>query len=389
MTGRQTVPLGSVAYINPNLGTVGFDADELVDFVPMAAVEADASITASLEARPYEEVKKGYTYFADGDILLAKITPCFENGKISQIRIRSAAGFGSTEFHVIRPQSDKLDARYLVHLLRQEKIRTEGERRMTGSAGQRRVPKSFLESLPVFLPPLAEQRRIAAILDKADALRTKRREALAQLDRLAQSIFVEMFGDQNAHEQKLLQDLCELITDGTHQTPTYADEGVIFLSAKNVTSGEIDWERIKYIPQSLHLELHRRLAPRVGDILLAKNGTTGVAAVVDRDCIFDIYVSLALLRPRPDVLPKYLLAAINSPASKKQFNNSLKGIGVPNLHLKEIRQVLVPSPSQDEQRKFVSRMDALADLRRKAGDALVETESLFAALQHRAFRGEL
>ena len=214
MTGRQTVPLGSVAYINPNLGTVGFDADELVDFVPMAAVEADASITASLEARPYEEVKKGYTYFADGDILLAKITPCFENGKISQIRIRSAAGFGSTEFHVIRPQSDKLDARYLVHLLRQEKIRTEGERRMTGSAGQRRVPKSFLESLPVFLPPLAEQRRIAAILDKADALRTKRREALVQLDRLAQSIFVEMFGDpltnSKAWKTQRLDSICEV-----------------------------------------------------------------------------------------------------------------------------------------------------------------------------------
>ncbi len=198
-----------------------------------------------------------------------------------------------------------------------------------------------------------------------------------------------MFGDASSCEQKSLQDLCELITDGTHQTPTYAEEGVIFLSAKNVTSGEIDWENIKYIPQSLHLELHRRLAPRTGDILLAKNGTTGVAAVVDRECTFDIYVSLALLRPRSGVLPKYLLAAINSPACKKQFNDSLKGIGVPNLHLKEIRQVVVPSPSQDEQREFVSRMDALSDLKRNARDALFRTESLFAALQHRAFQGVL
>ncbi|WP_206210851.1 restriction endonuclease subunit S [Vogesella urethralis] len=212
---------------------------------------------------------------------------------------------------------------------------------------------------------------------------------MAQLDRLAQSIFVEMFGDASSHEQKPLQDLCDLITDGTHQTPTYADEGVIFLSAKNVTSGEIDWEQIKYIPQSLHLELHRRLAPKVGDILLAKNGTTGVAAVVDRDCIFDIYVSLALLRPRADVLPKYLLAAINSPACKKQFNGSLKGIGVPNLHLKEIRQALVPNPSQDEQREFVRRMDALATLKTNGRAALTEAESLFSSLQHRAFRGEL
>lgn len=268
-------------------------------------------------------------------------------------------------------------------------LKNFGLERFSQGAGVPTLNRNLIHGEPVRVPPVCEQRRIAAILDKADALRTKRREALAQLDRLAQSIFVEMFGDAGSHKQKPLQDLCDLITDGTHQTPTYADEGVIFLSAKNVTSGEIDWEHIKYIPQSLHLELHRRLAPKVGDILLAKNGTTGVAAVVDRDCIFDVYVSLALLRPRSDVIPKYLLAAINSPACKKQFNGSLKGIGVPNLHLKEIRQALVPSPSIDEQRDFVRRIDALASLKASGRVALANAELLFNSLQHRAFQGEL
>lgn len=166
MTSPQTVPLGSVADINPSqLGAVYKD-DELVDFVPMAAVDANASVVSSQGTRPYSEVKKGYTFFKDEDILLAKITPCFENGKISQIRTKvTNAGFGSTEFHVLRPHPEKLDARYLVHYLRQEKIRIAGERRMTGSAGQRRVPKSFLELLPIFLPSSAGQRRIATILD--------------------------------------------------------------------------------------------------------------------------------------------------------------------------------------------------------------------------------
>lgn len=108
-----------------------------------------------------------------------------------------------------------------------------------------------------------------------------------------------------------LKDLCTMdITDGTHKTPTYVEEGYIFLSSKNVTSGVIDWDNVMYIPESLHNELYKRIAPQKNDILLAKNGTTGVAAIIDRDEVFDIYVSLALIRPdATKVLPRYLLHA--------------------------------------------------------------------------------
>ena len=90
-----------------------------------------------------------------------------------------------------------------------------------------------------------------------------------------------MFGDPVAYTWRTLDEPCHLINDGTHQTPKYADEGVISLSAKNVTTGKVDWDNVKFIPESLHRELHRRLAPRRNDILLAKNGTTGVAAIVE------------------------------------------------------------------------------------------------------------
>lgn len=136
-------------------------------------------------------------------------------------------------------------------------------------------------------------------------------------------------------EVKKLKEVCEKITDGTHQTPKYFDEGFVFLSSKNVTSGKIDWDNVKYIDERQHLEMHKRVAPRIGDILLAKNGTTGVAAIVDREVIFDIYVSLAFLRPLNTIYPEYLLKFINSPLAKKQFNKRLKGSGVPNLHLKK------------------------------------------------------
>jgi len=158
-------------------------------------------------------------------------------------------------------------------------------------------------------------------------------------------------------EIKKLGEVCAKITDGTHQTPTYFEEGIVFLSSKNVSGGKINWDNIKYIDTMQHLEMHKRVAPQLNDILLAKNGTTGVAAIVDREITFDIYVSLALLRPLAVLLPSYLLYFINSPIAKSQFNKRLKGMGVPNLHLEEIREVEIPIPSLHKQQSIVSILD--------------------------------
>ena len=383
-----TAKLCEIALLNPTLGG-RLPEDELVSFVPMASVSAETAKVETTLDRPYSEVSKGFTPFLSGDVLFAKITPCFENGKIAQALLPRRNGFGSTEFHVVRSRPEMSDARYLHHYLRLNAVRVEGQRRMTGSGGQRRVPASFLSELRVPVPRLEEQRRIAAILDQAETLRCQRRAALAQLDSLTQSIFLDMFGEQMAFPLVALDQVCELITDGTHYTPTYADEGVIFLSAKNVTSGRIDWERIKHIPEDLHQELHKRVAPKFGDVLMAKNGTTGVAAIVDRDCTFDIYVSLALLRPSIRVSSVFLHAALNSPLSKKQFNAALKGIGVPNLHLKDIRGSKIPIPQLPLQQTFATRIQAIAALKATHRTALAELDALFASLQQRAFSGDL
>lgn len=160
-----------------------------------------------------------------------------------------------------------------------------------------------------------------------------------------------------------LDELCEFITDGTHQTPEYCSEGgIIFLSSKDVTERKINWDDVKYIPNSLHEKLYKRLRPRKNDILLAKNGTTGVAAIVDKDEVFDVYVSLAVLRPLDTIYPKYLLYAINSPVAKRQFNGGLKGIGVPNLHLGVIRETVVNVAPRKEQEKICKILDKVATL---------------------------
>ena len=154
-----------------------------------------------------------------------------------------------------------------------------------------------------------------------------------------------------------LQSISSILTDGTHKTPEYNDSGYMFLSSKNVTSGKIDWENVMYIPEYLHEELYGRLAPAKDDILLAKNGTTGVAAIVDHEEVFDIYVSLALIRIINNMIfPEYILHTIGSSYIQNYFNSSLKGIGVPNLHLEHIRKTLIPIPTYTEQKLIAEKI---------------------------------
>lgn len=163
-------------------------------------------------------------------------------------------------------------------------------------------------------------------------------------------IFKKNTISSNKYNLVKLNNICSLITDGTHQTPTYFKEGVFFLSARNVTKEIIDWDNIKYVSKQAHSEYIKRVKPEIDDILLAKNGTTGVAAIVDVDREFSIYVSLALLKPIKElVYPKFLLFLMNSEISRIQFFSRLIGIGVPNLHLGEIKEVVIPLPPINKQ----------------------------------------
>lgn len=167
-------------------------------------------------------------------------------------------------------------------------------------------------------------------------------------------------------EVKKLGEVCEIIKDGTHFTPDYADNGVVFLSSRNVKNNIIDWTNVKYVDEEQHLRYQARVSPKFGDVLLAKNGSIGNAAIVDRNIVFDIYVSLALLRPVGTCLTSnYLWYFIMSPTAKQQFAKRVKGIGVPNLHLREIREVRIPLISIEIQTQIVALLDkAFAEINR-------------------------
>ena len=238
---------------------------------------------------------------------------------------------------------------------------------------------------------IPEQHLISSTFNSLEKSIFLRKQQLSKLDELVKSRFVELFGtihdNKFGYEIKILQDVCEQIKDGTHQTPTYTDDnvnGYKFLSSKDVTTGKIDWTHLKYIPEELHNELYARIAPKKGDILLAKNGTTGIAAIVDRDEVFDIYVSLALLRPI-EINSVYLWAAINSVETKHQFDSSLKGIGVPNLHLGEIKKARIIVPPIEEQNQFAAFVEQTDKSKFEIQQSLEKLETLKKALMQKYF----
>lgn len=197
------VPISSVAEVNPRMPrSLADNPTQPVSFVPMAAVSEDGYIAETVE-RSLAEVLKGYTYFKRGDVIVAKITPCVQNGKAAYTtNLPQEVGFGSTEFHVLRP-GPKVDGRYLFHMIWSPQFRRTAEHNMTGTAGQQRVPTDFFERFKIPLPPLPEQRRIAAILDKADTMRRKRQQAIRLTKAFLRSAFLDMFGDPVKNDHKL------------------------------------------------------------------------------------------------------------------------------------------------------------------------------------------
>ena len=161
--------LGECTVINPKKSMdTRLKDDLIVSFVPMASVGEDGSIDTS-EKKLYREVKSGFTYFIEDDVLFAKITPCMENGKGAvAINLYNGIGFGSTEFHVIRPLEGFTNPVWLYNLSVSKKFRLEAEANMTGSAGQKRTPASFLENYEIKLPPIELQNQFADFAEQVD-----------------------------------------------------------------------------------------------------------------------------------------------------------------------------------------------------------------------------
>lgn len=165
-----------------------------VSFIPMPSVSENGDIDPT-DIRSYEEVKKGFTYFAENDVLFAKITPCMENGKGAVARgLKNGIGFGSTEFHVLRPIKDISNPYWIYVLTSFKSFRKDAEANMTGSAGQRRTPVSFLDNYKVALPPIYIQNQFAAFVAQVDKSKFAVQKSLEKTQQLFDSLMQEYFG---------------------------------------------------------------------------------------------------------------------------------------------------------------------------------------------------
>lgn len=368
--------------------------DEVVSFLPMNAVRTDGT-TGAGDDRPFVEVSKGYTQLERGDVLVAKITPCFENGKIAQARPRTEVGAGSTEFHVVRPRPGLADARFVLHFLRQPWVRAAGERRMTGSGGQRRVPDAFLRDLTFPSMPLEEQRRIAAVLDQADALRAKRRASLALFDSLSESIFLDMFGDPARNSKgwpsapigELLSSL-----DYGHRfyNESYSEHGTPIVRISDVTpSGELDFEAMPRM--QVTAEEHERFVLRVGDLIFARSGATvgKVACIEPNDpvCIAGAY--FMILRFVSAIEPLFAKAVLRSTSVQAVIAKQSRQAAQQNFSGPALRRLPMPCPPIGHQKAFVQRLGEAGAQGSRYLESAIELDALFASLQQRAFSGQL
>ena len=247
--GWAEARLEEIADINPRHSST-IDPTTIVSFVPMPAVSERTWQLDAHETRPFSEVRQGYTHFADGDVLFAKITPCMENGKgaIAQ-GLTNGLGCGSTELHVLRPLGG-IDPRFLYYFLHQPALRDNAARNMTGSAGQLRVPVGYIKDAMIPLPPLPEQRRIVAkleqVLARVDACRNQLEQVPTILKRYRQSVLAaacsgrltedwreehtdietatELFDGIQQQKQQRYEDECRRAIDIGKRSPKHSDK---------------------------------------------------------------------------------------------------------------------------------------------------------------------
>lgn len=388
MTQSQIRLLRDLAEINPR-GT-HLLSDQVVSFVGMADLDEALARNTSETPRLFEEVSKGYTPFQNGDLLAAKITPCWQNGKVGQAVLQSEHGMGSTEFHVVRPGPDA-DARYLLHFLRTPHVRDTGTLRMTGSGGQRRVPAKYVSDLAVPTPPLAEQRRIASILDEADAIRLRRHTQLTNLERLPADIFREMFSSvtRTRKARFLMSHIRNGVspsTNGNHEHP------VLTLSA--ITGGRFDPSSVKIASFASKPGHDKRISAQ--DFLICRgNGNKNLVGVghsptlTDNSIIFPDTIIAG--RVREDIIdPSYLEAAWATTVVRRQIELAAHTTnGTFKINQTSVGDIDVPLADRSDQSKFADQVTAIRAERERVVKALEAEEELFTALQYRAFHGEL
>jgi type I restriction enzyme S subunit len=364
------------ALLNPSKNEVRqLPPETAVTFLPMEAIGEDGSIDLSRE-RTIADVGEGYTFVRDGDVVLAKITPCFENGKGAlMLGLQNGIGFGTTELIVVRPVAQKLSPSFLHYLFTSSLFRQAGESWMYGAGGQKRVPDAFVRDAVVPLPALSEQELIAAFLDretaKIDALVAEQERLIAMLKEKRQAVIshavtkglnpdapmkdsgVEWLGEVPAHwiVLRLANVLMAIDEEGVSDLP------ILSVSIHTgVSDGELDEEELeRKVSRSDDRSKYKRVAPGdlVYNMMRAWQGAFGT--VRSLGMVSPAYV---VARPRQTIETFFLELLLRTPSAIEQMRRHSRGVTDFRLRLywEEFKNIVVAIPPLDEAREICSRV---------------------------------
>ena len=376
---RQSIHPSEVDAATPYLGLEHLDGDGGIDCTQTVG-------SAELKSNKFQ--------FSDRHILFGKLRPY-----LRKIVRPEFSGVCSTDIIPILPK-EGVSRDYLFYFLRTPDTVNLATSRSSGANLPRLGPKQ-LASFQIPLPPIEEQKRIAEILDKADALRAKRRAALAQLDTFTQSIFLDMFGDPAASGWRMTTiDGVAAETDGAIRTgpfgsqllhSEFTEEGIAVLGIDNAVENEFRWGQRRFISEGKYRQLSRYTV-HAGDVLITIMGTCGRCAIVPDDIPRAVNTKhlCCITLDRTKCLPVFLHAYfLQHPIARRYLARKAKGAIMAGLNMGVTRDMPIPRAPIDLQEEFAEIVKAVGSMKRVQRQAAAEVQALLASLQHRAFRGEL
>jgi type I restriction enzyme S subunit len=327
------------------------------------------------------------TILPAGSVLFSSRAP------IGHVAVNTVPMATNQGFKSFVPKTDQIHAKFLYHWLRTNRSYLES---LGNGATFKEVSKSVISRIKIALPLLEEQKKIADILDRAEALRAKRRASLAQLDELTQSIFVEMFGDPTINpknwDEKSLGNLCSYIIDCPHSTPKYEECITPYpcIRTTELKNGYIDWSEMKYISEEGYKERTKRLIPAEGDVVYGREGSFGEAIRIPKNTNICLGQRVMLFRPNHNLCNSvFLWALVRSNEIYQQALKKTNGSTVGHVNVNDIKKFTCFCPPLLLQDEFSAIIKSIEILKEKQQQSLLELNNLFDSLAHEAFTGKL
>ena len=314
------------------------------------------------------------------DVLVSSVRPNLN--AVAKVLDDTNKATASTGFCVLRANTNVIDPNYLFNWVKNELFVSDMVKKATG-ASYPAVSDKIIFNSSIPLPPLAQQQRIAAILDKAAEIKAKREQAIAKLDELAIAIFEEAVSRSQTIEA--LGELCD-VRDGTHDSPKYVAEGFPLITSRNIVDGKIDASTANYINEEDYMEICKRSRVDHGDILMPMIGTIGNPVIVKELTPKFAIKNVALIKFKSNSPSNiYINAFLKSRHFYKYVNKLSRGGTQKFLGLGDIRKLPIPMLAKESEVEFCTRLQRTNMLREQTILKLAKVNSLVASLQHQAF----